>query len=281
MPPLEFAPADRYSLDQLSRLLTRAYTGYAIPIDVDATGLQAMIAAYDIDLAASRVGVHKGELAAIALLGVRERRGWLAGMGVAPEMRGERAGLAVTQAVLKSGRRMRLKSIDLEVLTDNLPAIRIYESLGFKRRRTLDVWLRDSDATFPMPPGHDVGPLDVPACLAVFDDLRVSAPPWQRDLPVLKRAAPSMRALGTAESGRVTAYVLYRMEGRRVNVLDAAAAPGQRTQKVEALLRALIRERAGNPLRFVNLPQDDPASEAMRRVGAEVERQQHEMTLDL
>jgi len=281
MPPLEFVPADRYTLDQLSRLLTRAYTGYTIPIDVDAKGLEAMIAACDVNLAGSRVGVQGGEPVAIALLGVRERRGWIGGMGVAPEMRGERVGLAVTQAILKSGRRMRLKSIDLEVLTDNLPAMRIYESLGFQRRRTLDIWLRDSDATFPMPPGHDVGPVDVPACLAVFDDWHVSAPPWQRDVPVLKRMAPSLSALGTVESGRVTAYVLYRMEGRRVNVLDAAAAPGQRTQKIEAPLRALIRARAGNPLRFVNLPQDDPASEAMHRVGAEVERQQHEMTLDL
>jgi len=281
MPQLDFVPADRFSLDQLSRLLTRAYTGYAVPIDVDAIGLEAMIAAYDIDLAGSRVGVRGGEPVAIALLGVRERRGWIGGMGVAPEMRGERAGLAVTRAVIGSARRMRLKSIDLEVLTDNLPAIRIYESLGFKRRRTLDVWLRDSSATFPMPPGHEVGPLDVPACLAVFDDLHVIAPPWQRDLPVLKRAVSSLHALGTTDGGRVTSYLLYRMDGPRVNILDAAAAPRQRTQAIEALLRALIRERAGSLVRFVNLPQDDPASEAMHRVGAEVERQQHEMTLDL
>jgi hypothetical protein len=225
--------------------------------------------------------VRSSEPVAIALLGVRERRGWIGGMGVAPKMRGERAGLAVTRAVIESARRMRLKSIDLEVLTENLPAIRIYESLGFKRRRALDIWLRNSDATFPMPPGHKVGPLDVLACLAVFDELHVIAPPWQRDLPVLERMASSLHALGTADSGRVTSYLLYRRDGPRVNILDAAAAPRQRTQAIEALLRALIRERAGNSVRFVNLPRDDPASEAMQRVGAEVERQQHEMTLDL
>src|SRR3990172_13032548 len=81
MPQLDFVPADRFSLDQLSRLLTRAYTGYAVPIDVDAIGLEAMIAAYDIDLAGSRVGVRGGEPVAIALLGVRERRGWIGGGG--------------------------------------------------------------------------------------------------------------------------------------------------------------------------------------------------------
>jgi len=281
MPQLDFVPADRYSIEQLSRLITRVYTGYAVPIDVDVTSLESMIAAYDIQLAASRVGVQGGEPVAIALLGVRERRGWIGGMGVAPEVRGERAGLAVTRAVLGSARRMRLKSIDLEVLTENLPAIRIYESLGFRRRRILDVWLRDSSATFPMPPQHEVQPQDVDACLAAFDDLHVVAPPWQRDLPVLRRAAPSLHTLGTTDGGRLTSYLLYRMDGPRVTILDAAAAPRRRTQAIEALLRALIRERAGNVVRFVNLPQDDPASEAMHRVGAEVERQQHEMTLDL
>jgi GNAT superfamily N-acetyltransferase len=281
MTSLTFHPAKRYKSGALSELFTRAYTDYAVPVQLDAAGFESMEAANDIDLSASRVGVLGKATVAIALLGVRGRCGWIGGMGVVPQRRGQRIGLAAMQAVIESARRIELRSIDLEVLTDNLPAIHIYDALGFKRRRILDIWTRGSDSTFPMPPPHEVQTLEVQACLKAFDDLHAVIPPWQRDLPYLERAAASLHALGTVEQGRIKSYLLYRMEGPRVNILDAAAAAGQRTAAIEALLRALIRDRAGSPLRLVNLPQDDPASDAMHRVGAEIERQQNEMTLDL
>lgn len=281
MASLTLQPAQQYSLEALSELFTRAYTDYYVPVQIDAAGFESMVSAHDIDLWASRIGLLRKEPVAIALLGVRGPCGWIGGMGVVPQHRGRGAGKAVMQAVLESARAVGLRSIDLEVLTENLPAIRIYDALGFKRRRMLDTWMRDSASTFPMPPQRNVQPLEISACLKVFDDLHAVTPPWQRDLPYLWRIAASLHAMGTIEEGRIRSYLLYRMEGRRVDVLDIAAAPGGRTDAVEALLRALIRDRAGSPVRMVNLPQDDPASDAMYRIGAEVERQQHEMTLNL
>jgi len=281
MPSLVFRSADRYASAQLGGLLTRTYTGYDVPVQVDAARFESMIAAYDIDLGASRVGVLHREPVAIALLGVRGDRGWIGGMGVAPECRGEGFGMGVMKAVIGSARRRRLRHIDLEVLTQNEPAIRIYQALGFRRRRTLDIWMRDSDATFPMPPQHDVKPLDVSACLAVFDDLHAVMPPWQRDLPSLQRLASRLHGLGVIEGGHLVSYVLYRMKDAHVRIEDVAAAPGHSAAMIESTLRALIRDRSGSPIRLVNLPHDDPATTVMHRIGAQVEMQQVEMTLDL
>jgi len=281
MPHITFQPADQFSSEALGALFTRAYADYDVPVQLDSAGFASMVALYDIDLRASRVGLLRGEPIALALLAARGRRGWIGGMGVAPEYRGERAGRAVMKAVIDSARRSGLQSIDLEVLTQNLPAIRIYDALGFHRRRLLDIWRRDSDATFPMPPHHDVRALEAPACLAAFDEMHATTSPWQRDLPVLQRMADGLHALGIVENDRVGAYVLYRMNGARVGIVDAAAAPGSRAAAIESVLRTLIRERAGSPIRFSNVPQDDPASTAMYRIGAEVEMQQHEMTVEL
>ncbi len=278
---LTFHPADRFASGDLSALFTRAYAEYFVPVNVDATTFELMVAAYDIDLSASRIAVRDDQPVALALLGVREARGWIGAMGVAPERRGEQIGLAVMEAVIASARRLSLRSIDLEIITQNLPALRIYRTLGFRRRRTLDIWSRDSDATFPLPPLQSVRTVDVAACLAAFDDLHTVAPPWQRDLPSLQHMAASLRGLGIVEGKHVTACVLYRMDRARATVLDAAALPGQRTAAIESVLRALIRDRAGSPIRLVNLPQDDPASTAMQRVGAGVELQQYEMTVEL
>jgi len=281
MSSLTFRPADRYTPAELSTLFTRAYTDYTVPVQVDAAGFESMVAIVDIDLGASRVGVLARQPVAIALLGVRGHRGWIGGMGVVPEHRGQGIGAAMMTAVIASARRLKLRSIDLEVLTQNEPAIRIYEALGFSRRRTLDIWVRDSDATFPMPPRHTVTPLDVADCLAAFDELHAVTPPWQRDLPSLQGSAESLRALGIVESGQVVAYVLYWMDRVSVRIADLAAAPGQSAAMIESTLRALIRDRSGSPIRLVNLPQDDPASSVMHRIGAQVEMQQYEMTLDL
>lgn len=283
MPRLSFHSARRYTPEQLSALMNAVYADYAVSIHRDAAGFSAMVAAFDIDLGASHVAVREGERIAIALLGVRGQRGWIGGMGVLPAYRGQRTGLKVMQAAIRSARQLGLRSIDLEVLVKNAPALRIYEELGFRRRRTLDAWLRDSDATFPLPPQQAAEPLDVSTCLAAFDELHSVTPPWQRDLPSLQRRKDSPLGLGLTRDGQVTAYVLYRMEGAEIGVLDAAAAPGRRTSTIESVFRTLIRDRSGSALRFVNLPQDDPVSSAMRRIGADIDvkRQQYEMTLDL
>jgi ribosomal protein S18 acetylase RimI-like enzyme len=281
MAPLSFHPASRYSLVDLSALFTTAYSDYVAPVQIDADGLATMASTYDIDLDASRVGVMDDRPVALALLAARGWRGWIGGMGVVPEYRGLGAGMAVMRAAIESARASGLRTIDLEVLTGNLPALRIYEALGFRRRRVLDIWLRESDATFPMPPQRSPQPLETDACLSSFDELHAVASPWQRDLPTLQRLAPSLQALGIEEDGQIAAYVLYRLYGARINIVDAAAAAGRRAQAVESVLRTLIRDRSGSVLRFVNLPQDDPAAEAMHRVGAEIEMQQHEMTLEL
>jgi ribosomal protein S18 acetylase RimI-like enzyme len=281
MPSTAFRPAESFTSDDLSVLFSRAYAGYYLPSRVDAAGFDSMVVEHDIDLSASRVALVRREPIAFALLGVRGDRGWIGGMGVVPEHRGRGTGLAVMNAVLGAARPRKLRRIDLEVLTQNAPAIQIYEALGFQRRRTLDLWVRQSDATFPLPPSDTVKALDVDECLARFDELHEVAPPWQRDLPTLRRMAGALHALGITDGDLIMSYALYRMEGARVRTVDVAAAAGRRMAMIESILRALIRDRAGSPLHFVNLPQDDPASTVMHRIGAEVEMQQHEMTLVL
>ena len=281
MPRTTIRAADHYTADQLSALFTRVYAGYFVPVRLDAASFRSMVETFDIDLAASRVVALGRKLVAIALLGIREKRGWIGGMGVAPEQRGHRLGWTVMQAVLDAAHERQLRSVDLELITENAPAIHVYDQLGFRRRRTLEVWNRHADSTFPLPPRRDIQPLDVADCLAAFDDLHTVTPPWQRDLPSLQRMATSLSGLGILEGGQLSAYVLYRMRGAQVEALDAAAAPGQRTKAIEAVFRGLIRHRSGSPLRFNNLSHDDPVSEAMHQLGADVELRQYEMTLDL
>lgn len=281
MSALTFHSADQYTVAQLSALFTEVYSGYFVPVQVDAAAFQSMVATQDIDLSASQVALLDGETVAIALLSVRVQRGWVGGMGVVPAQRGKGIGREVMLKLIESARARGLRSITLEVIVDNAFASRIYKDLGFRVTRTLDIWTRDFDATFPMPPRHNIETLGVDACLTKFDEWRNVPSPWQRDILSLEHDATSLEALGVVEDGRIQAYVLYRMQDASVHIVDMATAPGQRTQWIESTLRKLIYDRSGSEIRVVNLPQDDPASMAMQHIGAHIQLQQHEMKLDL
>src|SRR5215210_1476703 len=99
-----------------------------------------MVDVFDVDLARSRVAVDNGGPVGVALLGVRGRVGWIGGMGVARRARRSGVGRGLMDAVLESARAARLPEVTLEVIEQNEPAIRLYEQLGFRDTRLLEVW---------------------------------------------------------------------------------------------------------------------------------------------
>jgi ribosomal protein S18 acetylase RimI-like enzyme len=281
MASLTFHSASAYSPVELSALFNETYLGYFVPVQLDAVSFQNMVGANDIDLSASRVALHNRRPVGIALLGIRVHRGWVGGMGIAPAQRGKGFGRAVMLALIDSARERKLRSIDLEVIDKNRFAIPIYEELGFETRRTLDIWSRESDATFPLPPQHHVAAIDVQTCLNKFEEWHTAPAPWQRDILSLEHNAHTFEALGVAEQDEVRSYVLYRLANGRINIVDIAAAPGHRTVWIDSALRGLVRDKSGSPISFVNLPQDDPAAVSMHRIGAQIAMRQYEMTLRL
>lgn len=282
MAALSFRTARELSDQEMGALFTRGYEGYFTPIVLDAAAFRSMVTTNDIDPSASRVGWMGGEPVAFAMLGVREARGWIGGMGVVPEARGQAFGRAAMEAVLEAARALSLTSVDLEVLEQNQPAARIYEALGFTDRRWVDVLVR---APAPLPPAS--GPpcptvdLAVAECLACHAGVHGARPPWQRDLPSLVHWAPRLRAIGVRDGDRLAAWVIYRVDGLRLNLADVALAAGAPPERLEGTLRALLAAHPECTLTLVNLPADDPAGDTLRRLGAAARFRQREMTLAL
>jgi GNAT superfamily N-acetyltransferase len=283
----ECVPAAGHSDEAMAAIFTRGYAGYFVPITLNAVAFRSHVALNDIDLEASRVGVVGGEPVAFALLGVRDAagsggRGWIGGMGVAPEARGRGLGRAIMDAVVAEAQRRELAAVDLEVLEQNVPAARIYEAMGFVDTRPLDVWTRE---VVPLP---SAGPGEIATeSIAVADALaahRAFHPerlPWQCDLPMLEHAAPVVAARAVRDAGGLVAYALFRADGKTLRVADLGGRPGSGPQPLEALLRALIAAHPDAALTVLNVPADTLASEALRRVGAVAKLRQREMRLTL
>lgn len=60
-----------------------------------------------------------------------------------PDARGKGVGTALVEAVEATARRRRCRALRLEVRTDNLAAIRLYERMGYRRLRFLDGFYED------------------------------------------------------------------------------------------------------------------------------------------
>jgi ribosomal protein S18 acetylase RimI-like enzyme len=246
---MRLVPADTYSFEQLADIFNEGYEGYVVPMRVDPPTLESMVNAWDVDLSRSRIALRDGDdPVGIALLAVRGDRGWVGGLGVAPGARREGIGRALMEAVLAEAPDV----VRLEVIEQNETARKLYDELGFRELRLLEVWTLKADvdpvaarSVEPSPPGEQ-------------------DPPWQRADASLPAGYERIEVDGGA------AAILVR--GDRVSVFQIAA---DHEHAARALLQA-ARGR-GSSVHVVNIPVGSVASAALAELGGCLDLRQHEL----
>lgn len=246
---MRLVPADTFSFDELAAVFSAGYEGYVVPMRVEPTTLESMVNAWDVDLSRSRVALRNGgDPVGVALLAVRGDRGWVGGLGVAAGARREGVGRALMEAVLAEAPPV----VRLEVIEQNEPAIRLYDRLGFRRLRLLEVWTLTADvdpadarSVEPSPPGEPDAA-------------------WQRADESLPVGYERIEVDGGA------AAILVR--GDRVSVFQIAADD---ERAARTLLQA-ARGR-GSSVHVVNIPVGSVASAALAELGGSLDLRQHEL----
>jgi ribosomal protein S18 acetylase RimI-like enzyme len=260
-------PATSFGLDELASIFTRAYEGYLIPFQVDEPTLRFMVAAFDLDLAASKVARSEGQVVGLANLGIRGDEGWVGGVGVVPAARRLGVGEALMQGLLAEARARGLRRVTLEVIEENEAAFRLYDKLGFEVTRWLEIWSLPQEASEGV--GEDVA---LATARARIGELRRSNEPWQRADETVERYAslePAPRGL-VAEGGAA----VYRLSSGGVQLVQIAGE--------EAACRSLLVSlRSAGQVTLLNLPEGEPAGAALASLGAERRLRQREMVLEL
>ncbi len=247
---MRLAPAEALPRAELAALFTASYEGYFVPVNVDEASLEFMVTAFDIDLGRSRVAYDGDEPVGLAFLGVRGERGWVGGIGVVPAARRRGAGRALMEAVLAEAP----PTVVLEVLEQNEPAIRLYDDLGFVRRRGLEVWSLRAEtqpASVRTAPPRPLGQADLP---------------WQREDSSLPEGYERMEVDGGA--------ALVFANGPRISILQLEAADERPARELLAAARA-----RGESLHYLNVPEGDPASGALESLGGSLDLRQFELEL--
>jgi ribosomal protein S18 acetylase RimI-like enzyme len=245
---MTIVPADTFELVELAAVFSAGYEGYYVPVHVEEATLAFMVDAWDIDLSRSFVALRGDDRLGVGMLGVRGDRGWIGGLGVVAGERRSGVGRTLMQAVLASAP----ADVTLEVIEQNEPAIRLYESLGFERTRILEVWSLTDEP--PAATATSVEPRP----------LGQEGVPWQRADASLPAEYERIEVDGAAAVIRVT--------GSRVSVLQLEARDETAAEELLAAAR-----RLGESLHYVNVPEGDPASGALEALGGSLDLRQFEM----
>jgi ribosomal protein S18 acetylase RimI-like enzyme len=241
---LELKPMLDYKLPQAADIITRAFAGYHVNIEIDGAKLSEMIVQDGIGVGDSRVVLRDGEVVAAALIA---RRGWssrLAGMAVVPGARGQGIGGWLTEILLAESRERGERRMELEVIESNTAGVRLYEKCGFQRiRRLVDFSARGLRAPQAREPGaaggidaelEEIDIRDVARAVTAFG---LSDLPWQLSGETLAQFGPPYAAC--AMSG---AYAVISDAAQpSVIIRSVLVEPGRRREgRAARLLRALM-----------------------------------------
>jgi len=276
--PTVLTPATELALPALADLFNRAYEGYEVPLHVDTGAVEFMHEAFDLSPERSRIAWRDDRPIGLAMLAVRGTRGWVGGMGVATEARRTGVGEQLMRALLDSARAAGVKRVQLEVLEPNTRARLLYEKLGFRTFRRLEVLQWESPAP---PPALAVEACDPRAARQRVAATRRANEPWQREDETIDRldvSTPALRAVRTVADARDPGAAIYRVTDGRASVLQLAAGD----ERIAGAILDTIRGRDGvKMLRYLNVPDDDPAAAALRARKATCAAAQFEMALEL
>jgi ribosomal protein S18 acetylase RimI-like enzyme len=100
-------------------LFNRAYEDYVIPFRLDEAIVRFMVAAYDLDLDASRVAFDGDDAVGLGNLGLRGKDAWIGGVGVVTTARRQGVGETLMRALHAAARERGVRNVWLEVIDRN------------------------------------------------------------------------------------------------------------------------------------------------------------------
>jgi ribosomal protein S18 acetylase RimI-like enzyme len=253
--------------DLLHEKFLEAFADYFIPFSLSKDLFRSHIVINAVDLASSMGCFVRGEMVGFSLNGLGEWKGrytvYDAGTGGVPGFRRRGVSRRMFEAMIPHFKDRGCEQFLLEVITQNEPAIRLYEKLGFRKTRKL-LLLECSDRT-RLPAASANGPsireIDVPD-LASLQKLWDGSTSWQNSVEAIARSPQTKTILGAFDGEECVGYIAYsRTFGR---IAQLAVAPERRHQGIAS--RLVAEMNAGTPddkhLQVINL--DSNIAEAVR-----------------
>lgn len=242
-------------LTEATAVLNRVFEDYLIPLAFSTVQMNLHLEANQIDRSLSPIWYDDdGTLAAAGTLAVRETRGWIGGFGVAPPYRGRGLARALLESIVDGALERGLRSIQLEVLTENARAIATYRRGGFTALRTLETfrWV---------PRARTHARAGIVSAAPFLDRYERVVPCWQREIASL-RSQPDLCCAALAED----AYAVFRQNRSEAQILKIEA---QSSEAVAALVSSIAEVFEVDAVTLFNEPSEGPIAGYVRTLAWE------------
>jgi len=197
------------------------------------------------------------------------------GTGVIPSERGQGLTYKMYNFMLPQLRNLGVSEVMLEVIANNVPAIKVYEKLGFKNLRTLncykgDINLKNLNASIK------IVPIENPDWLALSKYGEVQ-PTWQNSQETINNASGSMQILGAYQNSQLIGYLIYNRSNNRI--IQLAVDKEYRRRKIGS---SLLHSLKGSPCSIINVDAKSAVTNKfLEYSGLENFLQQNEMCLTM
>lgn len=282
MPEIEYRAVAEVDFEEFTIAFNKAYSDYYVPIVMTPASFRALMNRDNLDAAASVAAFDGDTIVGTGLLGIRDRTGWIGGMGVVPSHRRQGIGRQMMHFLIDRAREHHLTNVKLEVIEANHGAHRLYQQLGFVALRYLLILNRS-----PEPAPERFVPYTVEECspesvLAYYHAFHHVPNCWQRDLPSLNNLIPHFDGWAVRDEERTLGYAVGWTTPHEVRLVDLAAdLAADPIQLAQTLLTYLHQQ---NPDAFgsaYNIADDDPLLPAYEALGYTTSFRQIEMNLNL
>ncbi len=276
MTSYRFSNALAYTQPQLAEMHTVSFTDYFFPATMSAETSAWFWRVYQID-SASCVVMHDedGAFVGMARMGLRGTRGWCGGFGIAPDFRGTGASKLLAAQMVQVAREQHLTTLQLEVLTQNVKAIKVYENAGFVARRRL-IGVQAETAALPEA-AADVQVEAIDPAILLPRLYEGQQPDWEREPASILTLGASAVALPGGQGQR--SGLLFRRGGDNIQILAAFLEHDLPDAALATLLRTAANDATG--VQVFNEPEDSPFLARCRALGFTEFFSQHEMFLTL
>jgi len=270
------------SKKDILNVFNESFSDYFIPFKLSEEQLTSKMLADKTDLNLS-VGVFENtKLIAFILHGFdkinNENIIYNGGTGVIPNKRGSGLTKQMHQFILPILKENRIDKLQLEVISENIQAIKSYEKSGYKIERELLCYKGEIDIS------NKNNTLEIKK-LENYDWVLMESfwdiyPTWQNSKNVLSELKQNIVSLGAYFENRLIGYLIYNPKNKRIQQI--AISPNFRQTKVASTLLKEVIKTNGNTLSIINIDKSSKSIISfLDKIGFKKYLEQLEMTLQL
>lgn len=248
---MQYLTLDSCTIPQIVDVFNASFADYIVKVNMTRDALLEKMRSENVRLDLSVGCLVDDELVGFILHGYDILEGtptvYNAATGVVPEHRGKRITQAMYQFIGPTLKEQHIAACTLEVIASNEKAIKAYNRLGYRIRRTLSCYkgrptLHDHDYTInTIDHTHFISP-------TVFWD---TLPSWGHDTRSINRALDAHKIITITDESIVLGYAIYTLTGR---VKQLAVQRQLRRRGIgSALLKHIANDCSGIELSIFNV----------------------------